>query len=102
MHKFIRKPEIVEAVQLTAENREEICKWLNGGKSGRIDESEHGLELGLNAWYCDYHGDGDLALEAIDGTEPATAGDYIIKYGNGLIDVWEKRQFESLYERVAD
>ncbi len=97
MPKFRKKPEVIEAMQLSAQNREEICKWINGGVSGASKP-----KLRLKAWYYDDSASDELYLDAIDCTKCATTGDYIIKHENGLVDAWEQKQFESLYERVAD
>jgi len=64
---YRKKPVIIEARQLTPETRDDICRWVNGGK------------LSPQAWFYDSNGDDEIYIETLEGTMVATDGDFIIQ-----------------------
>ena len=90
--KFRKKPIIIEAMQWTGENLEEIMKFIESPFT--YDES---------TIYCTkkfiYDGN-ELKINTLEGTMIASVGDYIIKGVNGEFYPCKPDIFEKTYEKV--
>jgi len=91
--KFRKKPEVVEARQLSASTREKISKWINGGESGKRDQ-----KMGLKAWYYDSNVEDELYIDTVDGTRAAGDGDWIAKDARGRLHIYPASVFAELFE----
>lgn len=91
--KYRKKPVVIEAQQLTAQSREKISRWVNGGESGGADNKRN-----LKAWYYDSNGDDELYIETLEGTMTASDGDWIIKGVKGEFYPCKPDIFEATYE----
>ena len=91
--KFRKKPEVVEARQLSANTREKISKWINGGESGKRDQ-----KMGLRAWYYDSNVEDELYIDTVDGTRAAGDGDWIAKDERGRLHIYPASVFAELFE----
>ncbi len=93
--KYRKKPVVIEAIQWTRENEEQLAEWLyandtefnvrytlkNDNKKSIIDE---------------------IKIKTLEGTMEATYGDYIIKGVNGEFYPCKPDIFEKTYEEVKD
>lgn len=91
--KFRKKPEVVEARQLSAESREEISQWVNDGVSGG-DSSKNGL----SAWYYESNTEDELYVHTEDGTRSASDGDWIVEDALGYLHIYPASVFAELFE----
>lgn len=83
--KFRKKPVIIEAMQWTGENYEEISKWLHSyGKPS----------FAIN--------DGRLVVPTLEGDIYATIGDWIIKGVKGEFYPCKPDIFELTYEKIPN
>lgn len=89
MKKYKKKPVVVEAIQLSAENRQAIADWIGRSKFTRA-----------GAWFYESNGDDELYIGALEGTMAATGGDYIIKGIKGEFYPCKPGIFEATYEEV--
>jgi hypothetical protein len=94
--KFIRKPFVVEAIQVTPQNMREVSKWCRG-QIRNVD----GLEVG---------GDAGKKVKAIkvpvkrplsERQTLAIVGDWVVAQGSGH-KVYTQRAFEGSYERYIE
>lgn len=83
MAKYRKKPVIVEAVQWTGNNYDEICEFCTG-------------------ILIDPVGDGKLKIPTLEGDHIASIGDYIIKGVKGEFYPCKHDIFEQTYELVND
>ena len=97
MAKYRKKPVVIEAVQFTYDNLEELsefCKAFftadNPIKSGYIQEGE------FRSSYA------ELIIPTLEGDMIAKLGDYIIKGINGEFYPCKPDIFEKTYEKVED
>jgi len=84
MVKYRKKPVVIEAVQWTGENFEELWKLLES-KEGRAVYEESDMSI---------------FLETLEGTMKAEVGDYIIKGVQGEIYPIKEEIFLKTYEQV--
>ena len=92
--KFRKKPEVIEARQLSAKTRDDISKWINGGESGARDQ-----KMGLNAWYYESNDEADLYVDTWEnGTRAAGDGDWIAKDARGRLHIYPASVFAELFE----
>lgn len=76
--KRYKSREVVEAVQLSASNRQEVAAWSDG-------------------WFYDSNGDSELYVSTVRGGERAREGDWIVKRESGF-SVMSEDEFQSAYE----
>ena len=79
MPKFRKKPVVIDALQWTGENREEMIEFVN-------NEAVVGIE-----W---------IAIPTLEGTMRATVGDYIIRGVHGELYSCKPDIFAKTYEKV--
>jgi len=99
IHKFRKRPVLVEAVCLLWSNWEDVCELANVGYF------EDGHPEGC---YVDASGDitGDsngrigLRIPTAEGTVLAVEGDWIVRDGMGELSVYKPDVFGSTYEPV--
>jgi hypothetical protein len=87
VQRFRKKPVVIEAVQVTGENRREVAVWIreNGGNSdGMCGDSE--------CQEC------MVRIFTLEGTMTASDGDWIIKGVNGEFYPCKPDIFEATYE----
>lgn len=81
VHKYRKKPVVIEAIQFT-DNAEEIIKWADGD----IIKTEYPTAL---------------SIETAEGTMEAHVGDYIIKGVEGEIYPCSPSVFKKTYQYEA-
>jgi hypothetical protein len=81
MPKFRKKPVVIEAVQFTGSNTQELVDW--------IDKK-----------YLPCGDDVEVLIETLEGLMRAKPGDYIIKGVNGEFYPCKPDIFEKTYEAV--
>lgn len=98
MKKYRKKPIIIEALQWTGENFDEIVEFLeNRGKP------EGCMYLLGEHFYMDFNKvKGGLIIKTLEGEHIATIGDYIIKGVQGEFYPCKANIFEATYEEVED
>ena len=84
--KYRKKPVVIEAVQWTGDNGEEIYNFC--GNYAKFATSDLGL--------------GKLGIETLEGFMEASTGDYIIKGVKGEYYPCKPDVFEKTYERVDE
>jgi phage-related protein len=83
--KYIKRPEIVDALPWSGNNLAEIEKFINNPQ----------IKINIS-------GDGDIAFSFIDTFFVVTLGDYIIKSSTGDIYSCDQQTFRQSYERVEE
>lgn len=83
MNKYRKKPVVIEAVQWTGKNGEEITKFIS-----------------INTSF-DIHDD-VIEINTLEGTMLANIGDYVIKGINGEFYPCKPDIFEKTYEKVEN
>lgn len=86
--KYKKKPVVIEAVQFTRNNLEEVRRFL--GESSRKRE--------IITDYLEYF----LEITTLEGIMTATEGDYIIKGVHGEFYPCKPDIFEATYELVEE
>lgn len=81
---YRKKPVVIEAVQWTGLNTQEIYEFCNSGNRD-----------------CHIMGD-KLLIKTLEGTMEASNGDYIIRGVKGELYPCKSDIFEMTYERVYD
>ena len=84
MNKYIKKPVIIEAVQWTGDNREEMEAFIP------------------NALIVKKNKDGELGIGTLEGVMTASKGDFIIKGVHGEYYPCKPDIFEETYEEVKE
>jgi len=86
--KYIKKPIVIEAIQLTWDNWNEICDFVDVPKNGR------GVEDDMPK----------IAMEiyTLEGTHKANENDWIIKGVKGEFYPCKPDIFEMTYEKVEE
>ena len=84
MAKFRKKPVIIEAVQWTGENREEMEQFIPNTIIVRKNK------------------EGELGIGTLDGVMTASKGDFIIKGVHGEYYPCKPDIFEQTYEPVVE
>lgn len=79
MAKYRKKPVVIDALQWTGENREEMIEFVN-------NEAVVGIE-----W---------IAIPTLEGTMRATVGDYIIRGVHGELYSCKPDIFAKTYEKA--
>ena len=97
MAKYRKKPVVIEAVQLTWENWQEICDFagvgtLEDGKPTGTDKDLDGNPLP--------DGGPGLLIPTLEGVHLANPGDWIIKGVQGELYPCKPDIFEATYDRV--
>lgn len=90
MPKFRKKPVVIEAIQYTGNNGNELLQWSNGAvvQSPVLEPSE------------DYKDGSYVQIKTLEGTMTAIIGDYIIKGVQGEFYPCKPDIFEQTYEEV--
>lgn len=83
MAKYRQKPVIVEAIQWTGDNKEEIEKFSN--------RPTH-----------TFNGGTTLVIRTKDGAKSIIIGDYVLKDKEGKISICIESFFNNLYEKIED
>ena len=84
--KFRKKPVVIEAMQLTSENRDEVMNFVTS-----------------NNCYPDFEGrEPILKIQTLEGDMTAKLGDWIIKGVNGEFYPCKNDIFEKTYEQVEE
>lgn len=87
MPKYRKKPVVVEAVQFTGENLQEIAEFV----SGSVEQTRfYDIKLGA------------LTIHTLEGDMRANPGDYIIKGIKGEYYPCKPDIFEQTYEPVEE
>lgn len=89
--KYRKKPVVIEAIQWTRDNYEEVLEFTNESCSSIFCEY---LEVGKRYHY--------IYINTLEGTMKAEVGDYIIKGIKGEFYPCRKDIFEETYEKVED
>ena len=91
MAKFRKKPVVIEAVQLTWGNWDEMCEFAGVGKltDGKPEGKKDGLGL-------------QLLIPTLEGLMTAEEGDWIIKGVKGELYPCKPDIFEATYEPVDE
>ncbi len=84
MAKYMKKPVIIEAVQWTGDNREEMEKFIT-----------HTILAKKNK-------EGELAIGTLEGVMTASKGDFIIRGVHGEYYPCKPDIFEETYEKVSE
>ena len=84
MAKYMKKPVIIEAVQWTGDNREEMEKFI-----------PHTILAKKNK-------EGELAIGTLEGVMTASKGDFIIRGVHGEYYPCKPNIFEETYEKVSE
>lgn len=87
--KYKKKPVTIEARQLTAKTRDDVCRWVNEGKRSP------------QAWFYDSNGADEIYIETLEGTMVATDGDFIIQGVKGEFYPCKPDIFAATYEPVS-
>ena len=103
MPKFRKKPVVIEAVQLTWENRNEVCDFAGVGKIS--DGKPEGCYIDRDGSVHDKPPGGPdtigLSIPTPEGVMVARQGDWIIKGVKGELDSCKSDIFEATYEPAA-
>ena len=81
MAKYRKKPVVIEAVQWTGKNLEDVSRFMQGGRDHRFS-------------------DDDLIIKTLEGDHRANPGDFIIKGVKGEFYPCKPDIFEATYEIV--
>lgn len=87
--RFCKKPVVIEAMELTAENREEVAAWCGG----RFEPDDVYRLAGLTP-------DGSLDIVTLEGVMTANVGDWIIRGVQGEFYPCKPDIFAATYEEV--
>lgn len=85
---YRKKPVVIEAVQWTGDNTDEIIQFCNSGKDAKLVNN-------------DYIDDG-LLIFTLEGDMFARVGDYIIKGVNGEYYPCKPDIFKKTYDKVEN
>jgi len=83
--KYRKKPVVIEAIQWTGENSEEVQRFLHNGH-----------EFAADGWVKGRY----VEIETLEGLMVASVGDWIIKGVVGEFYPCKPDIFEATYERV--
>ena len=93
--KFRKKPVVIDAIQWTGNNLEEIIDFV--GKELKVElqsETAYIAGVGKPLYY--------VIIETLEGNMRASDGDYIIKGVNGEFYPCKPDIFDKTYEKVED
>ena len=95
MNKYIKKPVVIEAIQLKVNNFDDVCNFM-----GRTPEPKHNPNFGI-----DEHGNTNepylgVYIDTLEGKMFANYGDYIIKGVNGEFYPCKPDIFEKTYKKA--
>jgi len=91
MAKYRKKPVVIEAVQWTGKNFEELAELIGSLEEGRPERRAVYDELDMT-----------LKIKTLEGVMAANPGDYIIKGISGELYPCKPDIFEQTYEAVKD
>lgn len=91
MTKYRKKPVVIEAMELTAENREEVAAWCGG----HFEPDGVYRMAGLVP-------DGSIDIVTLEGTMTASPGDFIIRGVQGEFYPCKPDIFATTYEEVPE
>ena len=91
MTKFRKKPVVIDAVQLTKENANDVYDWLLTMKDGNDGIEQSRIEQNF---------DNGIIIHTLEGNHLAQYGDFIIKGVAGEFYPCKPDIFESTYEEV--
>jgi hypothetical protein len=89
MSRYRKKPVVIEAVQWTGENRQEVWRLFDGTRGGYIADSQSFGQV-----------PGDLYIRTLEGTMHAEVGDWIIRGVADEVYPCKPDVFEATYEAV--
>ena len=85
---YIKKPVIIEAMQFTNDNKEQVYQWVSSIQTNVMPFISDGKPV--------------LVIPTLEGRMMATIGDYIIRGVQDEIYPCKPDIFESTYDAVAD
>lgn len=86
--KFRKRPVVIEAMQLTAENLSEVCEWVGGEADVMTPYTEPAPQ-----W---------LLIPTLEGNMKGSIGDWIIQGVHGEFYPCKPEIFEATYEPVEE
>lgn len=81
MNQFRKKPVVIEAIQFTGDNHEEVNLFMDAAKTNR-DKLE------------------EIAIQTLEGTMIASKGDWIIRGVQGEVYPCKPEIFEKTYQKA--
>lgn len=81
--KYIRRAELVDAIQWLPTNHDQTISWAAG--KAYFDPFSNSLEVNVNG-----------------KIKRANSGDYLVKNASGVVDTIPQSQFEETYERYIE
>lgn len=81
--KYVRKPELIDAMQWLPHVHDEVMSWAAG--KAYFDPFSNTLEVNVNG-----------------KIKRALSGDYLTKDAGGVVDTVPQAQFEEAYERYVE
>ena len=90
--KYRKKPVIIEAVQLTQFNLDELYSFLGITNKGSFLDCGHGIDPT----------DGQFKITTLEGVHVASVNDYIIRGVKGEFYPCKQDIFEMTYEKAED
>lgn len=95
--KYIKRPVMIEAVQLTETNVNDIYHFMDIENKGSYPECDNGIDPS----------DGQFKIKTLEGVMTASVGDYIIKDVNGEFypckpDIFKKTYVEAEQNKTMD
>ena len=86
--KYRKKPVVIEAMQFTRENMEEVARWCGGSIAGEMTVTGTPIAYAL------------MYIPTLEGVMDALTGDWIIKGVKGEFYPCKPDIFEATYELV--
>ena len=80
---YTRKPMMVEAIQYSGDNYDEVCKFVNGSITRKKNN-------------------GDLYLITDDWNVTVSIGNWIVKSNDYLYEVFYDDEFKEAFEKLED
>ena len=82
--KYRKKPVVIEAMQITDDNKDQVFNWVTCNKYADFDSEENPI----------------LKIQTLEGDMVANLNDYIIKGVNGEFYPCKPDIFDKTYEKV--
>lgn len=94
--KYVKKPVVIEAIELKKENIENVILFLCGGIENYNEHFDISIESMIDA--CER--ENGMVIETLEGNMKAMFGDYIIKGINGEFYPCKRDIFHKTYDEV--
>lgn len=95
MNKYIKKPVVIEAIQLKVNNFDDVCNFM-----GRTPEPKHNPDFGIDEHVHTNEPYLGVYIDTLEGKMFANYGDYIIKGVNGEFYPCKPDIFEKTYKKA--